>query len=366
MRILYVINAFDPGGAEHGLITLIRGGFFSGHDLKVLCFARGAGQLLETVAKQVGHENLIVAMNEQRLGLSAIARGTFELIRTLRAWRPDYLVLSLKQANIVGRFAACLFPKVHCVAFEHIARYRARRAQIFYPFVLWLLSFRVDEIWADCRETLVETRRYFLTRRRSENVVPLFYVSEDVTPKRDYSLADPIRLAAAGRIVSRKNFVTVVQTVAILREKGMNVTLDIFGDGPDIEEVNAAITKYGLEDRVLLQGYREHWFGFAVDHDIFVNLSDTEGFCIVVAEAMSIGLPTVATDVGGIREYGRHAENMLKLNYADSKQLAEAIDRLVRDHDLRCRLGTTAHADIVANYEKQKIQMRGKAILGRR
>ena len=45
MRILYVINGFDPGGAEHGLLTLVDSGFFAGHDLKILALCQGRGHL---------------------------------------------------------------------------------------------------------------------------------------------------------------------------------------------------------------------------------------------------------------------------------------------------------------------------------
>ena len=51
----------------------------------------------------------------------------------------------------------------------------------------------------------------------------------------------------------------------------------------------------------------------AIEADIFLNLSEAEGFCIVVAEAMLAGLPVIAVDVGGIRDYGLDGENMLKL-----------------------------------------------------
>ena len=41
MRILYVVNGFDPGGAEHGLLTLVESGAFEDHELRVLAFCRG-------------------------------------------------------------------------------------------------------------------------------------------------------------------------------------------------------------------------------------------------------------------------------------------------------------------------------------
>ena len=50
--------------------------------------------------------------------------------------------------------AAMLMPRLTCVAFEHSAEYRARRFQGLYGPLLHLLSRRVDEVWADCAETL--------------------------------------------------------------------------------------------------------------------------------------------------------------------------------------------------------------------
>ena len=54
MRILYVINGFDPGGAEHGLLTLVESGAFEGHDLRVLTFCRGRGDLAERIVATLG------------------------------------------------------------------------------------------------------------------------------------------------------------------------------------------------------------------------------------------------------------------------------------------------------------------------
>ena len=66
-----------------------------------------------------------------------------------------------------------------------------------------------------------------------------------------------------------------------------------------------------------LHGYRADWVTQAIEADIFLNLSEAEGFCIVVAEAMLAGLPVIAVDVGGIRDYGGDGENMVKLSAPD-------------------------------------------------
>jgi glycosyltransferase involved in cell wall biosynthesis len=364
MRILYVINGFDPGGAEHGLLTLVEDEFFAGHDLKILGFCRGRGTLASRIAQAAGAANIVLASTGERLTSRACVEGAKILWRQHRHWRPDLVVLSLKQANVIGRAVACLFPSSRCVSFEHIARYRARRAEWAYQHLLKLLSFRVDEIWADCEETHAETSRYFLPRRRRHHVVPLFRAEPAEPCKTDYRLHSPLRIAAAGRLVARKNFPIAIEAVRMLKSNGIPATLDIFGDGPEMASLQAAAHEWTLTGCVNLAGYRENWAREALDHDIFVNLSDTEGFCIVVAEAMAAGLPVVATPVGGIKEYGRDNENIVSLGDADAGHLTEQILRLANDDALRRRLGERARLDMIASHSPSAIQRRSRSILG--
>jgi glycosyltransferase involved in cell wall biosynthesis len=364
VRILYVINGFDPGGAEHGLLTLLQDGFFAGHDLKILGLCRGRGTLASRIAHIAGPANIVLASTGERLTSRACVEGAKILWHQHRRWRPDIVVLSLKQANVIGRVVACLFPSSRCVSFEHIARYRARRAEWVYEHLLKLLSFRVDEIWADCEQTHDETSRYFLPRRRRHHVVPLFRAEPAAPHKTDYGLHSPLRIAAAGRLVGRKNFPIAIEAVRTLRARGIPAQLEIFGDGPDMAGLQAAVNDSNLAESVTLAGYRENWAHDAIAHDVFVNLSDTEGFCIVVAEAMAAGLPVVATPVGGIKEYGRDNQNIVSLRTADATHLADQILRLADDEPLRRRLGERARLDMIASHSLAAIQTRSRSILG--
>ena len=90
----------------------------------------------------------------------------------------------------------------------------------------------------------------------------------------------------------------------------------------------------------------------ATKADIFLNLSEAEGFCIVVAEAMLAGLPVIAVDVGGIRDYGLDGENMVKLSTADAPGRScrdPPPDRVILR--LRERLGRRARADMLQGYD---------------
>ena len=362
-RILYVINGFDPGGAEHGLLTLLQSQFFGEHDLRILAFCRGRGSLAERISAAVGHSNVVFVSSETTLTPRVCVAGLAALWREHRRWRPQVVVLSLKQANIIGRLVACFFPSSRCVSFEHISRYRARRLEWLYQYLLWLLSFRVDEVWADCRETHQDTSRYFMPRSRRQQIVSVFHAASSTPYKTEYGLHTPLRLAAAGRLVERKNFQVAIEAVRALRARGQAVHLDIFGDGPEEAALQRLIDENDLTDAIRLVGYRQDWCHQILEHDIFVNLSDTEGFCIVVAEAMAAGLPVIATNVGGIREYGRSWHSLVTLDAPNAVGLVARIDVLTQDESLRQQLGRTAHADMVENYSPQAMRLRGRSVL---
>jgi glycosyltransferase involved in cell wall biosynthesis len=350
MRILYVVNGFDHGGAEHGLLTLVENGAFEDCDLRVLAFCRGRGDLADMIVARLGKRVQFVT-NGDALTLWACAAGFFSILRTVFSFRPQKMVLSLKQANVVGRSAAMLMPRLTCVAFEHIAEYRARRFQRVYGPLLRLLSSRVDEVWADCEETLEKSRRYFLPRRREGHVIPLFVAAGHAPFKTEYRLGAGVRLAAAGRLVARKNLALLIDAVTALRADEVDVMVDVYGDGSEKRAIETLLAQRGLQDRVTLHGYRADWVTAATRADIFVNLSEAEGFCIVVAEAMLGGLPVIAVDVGGVRDYGRDGENMLKLSAPSSDGARTAILRLMRDPSLRERLGRKARADMLRGYD---------------
>jgi glycosyltransferase involved in cell wall biosynthesis len=362
MRILYVINGFDPGGAEHGLLTLVENGFFTGHELKVLAFCRGRHHLATRLAEAIGAANLVIASTTTSLGAEACFAGAMALSGQLRHWRPEMVILSLKQANVIGRLVSCFYPSSRCVAYEDISRYRTKMEPVS-GYLLRLLSFRVDEIWADCVETMQNATQYFSGRARRRHIVPMFKADPATPHKEDYRLHTPLRLVAAGRLESRKNFHLAIETVRRIRALGTDVHLQIFGDGPEAVPLQRSIDTRNLGRYVSLAGYRPDWISQAISRDIFVNLSETEGFCIVVAEAMAAGLPVIATAVGGVREYGLNGKNMLTLKSLDADALVSLIERLTLDEDVRRRLGERAREDMLALHSPAAMRARGQSIL---
>jgi glycogen(starch) synthase len=150
------------------------------------------------------------------------------------------------------------------------------------------------------------------------------------------------RVVFLGRLVRSKGVDTLVQAVARLRAQEAEVVL--VGDGPARAEVEAAARRLGVSERVHVTGFVPHDRTPAVlaSADLLVLPSFYEELGTVLVEALQVGLPTVATRVGGVPEVVEHERNGLLVAPGDPDALARAIDRVLADADLAARLSAGA------------------------
>ena len=107
-------------------------------------------------------------------------------------------------------------------------------------------------------------------------------------------------------------------------------------------ELEREIAAFGLEDRVRLVGYQEDAASFLASGDAFLFPSRREGLGMAALEAMTVGLPVIAADNRGTREYMRQGVNGYICGWKDEKGFAVAINRLYRDPLLRETMGQAA------------------------
>jgi L-malate glycosyltransferase len=115
------------------------------------------------------------------------------------------------------------------------------------------------------------------------------------------------------------------------------------GQGPLEAEIKAEHDRLGLGDRFRLLGYREDAVRVLAGCDIFVLASHYEGFPVAVMEAIALGLPVVATAVGGIPDGLTHAQEALLVPPRQPALLADALLRLAKDEALRATMGGAAY-----------------------
>jgi glycosyltransferase involved in cell wall biosynthesis len=152
----------------------------------------------------------------------------------------------------------------------------------------------------------------------------------------------PFTLLFVGRLAIIKDLKTLIRGFSRAVETFSHLRLWVVGDGPVRSELQALAGDLGLSDRVRFWGQRMDTAGFFSAADCFVMSSVSEGLPMSLLQAMSLGIPAITTDVGGMAEVLRLSQNGLLPSVGDSEAYAEAILQMASDSALRNRLSTNA------------------------
>lgn len=142
----------------------------------------------------------------------------------------------------------------------------------------------------------------------------------------------------------QKNYPRLLRVVRSLLDDGHRIRLVAVGDGPLLGSITGLRDTLGLQNHVHLLGPRGDVPSLLREADIFALASDWEGMPVAVMEAMAVGLPVVATAVGGLPDAVRSGTDGLLVDRASETDLASALATLMHDGDLRRSMGRSAAA----------------------
>ena len=153
----------------------------------------------------------------------------------------------------------------------------------------------------------------------------------------------PFTVAAVGRLVPQKRFDRAIRVIASLGARlERKVQLVIAGDGPQRAALDAIVADHGLGDRVTFTGVLADIRPVLQRADCLLLTSDYEGTPNVILEAMALGRPVVATDVGGIRRIVEPSQTGLLAPPDDEAALCAALAHIAEDPALAQYLGAQA------------------------
>lgn len=169
------------------------------------------------------------------------------------------------------------------------------------------------------------------------------------------------RVAFVGRLVEKKGLADLIDAIALLRERGRPVPLDVVGGGVLDGALREQAQVLGLGDLVTFHGplpsdlVRQVLREASVFAAPCVHASDgdRDGLPTVLLEAMAAGTPCVSTPVTGIPEAIVHGRTGLLVGEREPDALADAIERLLDDAELRVRLATAARAHLEERFDSR-------------
>jgi len=339
----------SEGGAFGHVVSLARGLAEHGHEV-ALCGPHGA------------HGGLGVELLEldiQRpLSLRADVGSIRGLRRILRDYGPDLIHAHGSKGGVMARVArragvgAPLVFTPHGYAFAgHFSRRSERQA---YRAIERALSPLASRVICVCQ---AEARLAASVGSRKR--IRVVYNGIDAPPG---VASDPTIAALPGPVISAvtglrpgKGDETLVEAFASFVESGRAGTLVIAGDGPEREPITRMIEAAGIAARVKLPGNVPDVFTLLAASDLFVLPSWAESFPYSVIEAMSVGLPIIATDVGGIGEAIEDGITGRLVAPRDARGLSAALADLHDERNLATRLGEAARERAQARFSLSRM-----------
>jgi len=150
---------------------------------------------------------------------------------------------------------------------------------------------------------------------------------------------ETLELLFVGECIERKGVRYIIEALGLLKDR--NIVLNIAGqfspEDPYCKNITNLINRLGLKDRINFHGFlqREELEKLYRSSSIFILASISEGYGMVLAEAMNFGLPVIATTAGAIPELITDGVNGILVRPADSESIAAAIIKLYKNKELR-------------------------------
>ena len=327
---------------------------------RVLVVTRSSGRLGEITA--LGAETRELDYHRSSLNPRQEAQSARRLAAVIREFKPDAVHLVAMKPIVLGGLAVRLAtvphvvlhltglgflgitdtPKVRLVRWlvlKHIAATLARRGS-------WLFAENTEDV-AYLEASGVRTRDR-CTLLGGAGIDP------ELFPRQPAPVAAQVSAAYVGRMIRPKGVDVLMAASRLLAQRGVPLTIDLYGhsDTGNPEAIEPAeLEAWSAEGHGRWHGPTRDVAGVWRAADIFVlPARSREGLPRALLEAAASGRPAIVTDVPGCRSFVRDGIEGLIVPPEDARALADALERLALNAELRARLGTAARARVLDGY----------------
>lgn len=333
MKIFFYINTIGNGGAERVLTVLANQISALDYDVTVITSIKREWEypLLEGV-RRITLEHT-PEQNRIKKNISRI----FKLRALCKSEQPDVLISFMEEPNYRALVATM------GLRTKNIISVRTDPAVAYERGIAKILAktlYRRADGYVFQTE---QARQWFASSIQNRATVIVNPIS-DAFYSVCRSPGSQKRIVASGRLNPVKNFELLLEAFALVSKQLQDCTLTIYGAGALKEELEKKIEALELTGRAELFGQCNDIPNAMKDASLFVMSSNVEGLPNALMEAMVLGLPVITTDFSGgaARALIKDGENGMIVPMKDKDRLAQAIARIMTDHEYAQRLGRAA------------------------
>ncbi len=353
MRIIARMNVGGPAVQVSGLMRAFNRSEFNQRLFTGYC-AEDEADYLETVATDV------MAVRIQGLGrrvsLSADLRSFISLVTEIRRFKPDVIHTHTAKAGFLGRMASIVSfqdsIRIHTFHGHLLNGYFGIFKRSLVVIIEKFLALFTNELLAvgdNVREDLLKAG---IGSRSKFGLMPPGLKIEELPPRDASRVAlalepDGLQCAFIGRVTQIKRPDRFLDVVSELKKRKVELDFFMAGDGELLDRCRDRIKQEELP--VIILGWQSDIERVLSAADMVVLTSDNEGTPLSLIQAGMAGLPVVSTNVGSVPEVVLDGTTGI-VTSLDVMEIANALEKLCRDKELRNRLGKAAQVFTLANF----------------
>ncbi len=358
MKVLQVITNLELGGAQKATLNLSKWLLERGHDVIVVSSSRG---FLYGKAKGIfGGRFKEVRFLKREVNPVYDLIAFFSLFIFILENKFDIVHTHTSKAGILGRWAAFFALRtksihtVHGFAFHDYQNWIVRHIFIILERVTAVVTDRIIVVSESIKNKGLKNRI------ASEDKYSIVYELVNVTNRsgsrfmleeKSYQKAS-YRIGMIAALKPQKNPQDFVKLAVIMMKKRKNLEFLLVGDGVLKNRLNKMVEEYNIKENFKILGWREDAYDLMKSFDVLVLTSLFEGQPHVIIEAMSLGIPIVATRVDGIKDIIINGSNGFLFPPKKLYQMARCIEKILDNDELKKVLSSNAR-----NYFREEKKM---------
>lgn len=362
---MYVITKSVWGGAQRYVYDLATN--LPKDKFEAVVVTGGDGPLIDRLAKQ---KIRVINLPEvtKNINFWQELKSLFYLGKIFAREKPDILHLSSSKFGGLGALAGrivALFtgrPKLviftaHGWPFNEDRNFLARYLTYFFS---WLTAFFTDRTINIAKADYKQSLKFPLLPNSKFIYIPngLGLNDQSFLPpaeaRKILGLEEKqFSIGTIAELTKNKGLIYLIDAINLIRSgiKNLKLKVIIIGEGEDREKIQNRLGSLGLQEIIYPVGFRQDAGKYLKGFDVFVLPSIKEGLPYALMEAMAAGLPIIASDVGGVPDLIEHGRNGLLVKTKDSANLAETLNKLIKNQEIRLALGRKAKIKIETNFQ---------------
>jgi len=352
MKILQLLGNTAFGGATRIVLDISEALRAAGHEVEIMANDFKTKQCFEEVGFMV-HETRTMCRAIHPL-------KDFKSILSLKKWvrmnEIDCIHSHTTKGGVYSRFLKHIANEVavvHTVHGYYLKGDNSWKDKMTLGVEDYLLP------WADCT-TFVNSMDYeYAKKKKSDENLVLIYNGIDTEKflPAEHIETDIIKIGISARIVKEKGYDEFFKLVEHYKDHD-NIVFEIIGSGPDEFYYRSYVEEHDLLNKIVFKGFVLDVVDVISGWDINVLPSYREGLSISLLEAMSCGVPSVATAIRGNVEIIDDGIDGFLFEVKDETALINAVEKLLGDFALRKEISLKARAKVQEYFDVQTMKAR--------